>query len=138
MISLTSSLTNQQYAMQQLVPALTQYHFQLGGNWDYEQGCFDQPLDSTLKVWLRLPFNVVIGQLDEDYEQADCQILMGQPYLLKHLYQEGNDNTVQANLAGALVNQFQTPTDVDAQIEPSWLEIGEQKLRQLEKAIQSF
>lgn len=118
------------------VPAngyLRELGFSLGGNWDYDRGSFDRPLDEARLVWLRLPFEVMHGRLDAEADGAGTRIRFGQPYVLKHIYNAGLDEEAQPRALGGLIDQFASPVDPDAELEPRWTEQAEQWLRQVEQ-----
>ncbi|QJD87625.1 YugN family protein [Cohnella herbarum] len=112
--------------------ALSEQGFTLGGNWDYDHGSFDCALDEANKVWLRLPFDVTVGNLDGESDDNDTEIRFGQPYVLKHVYNEGLDREAQPGVMGAVLNQFSDPLDPDDKIESEWIEKAERKLREAE------
>ncbi|MHA7965638.1 YugN-like family protein [Paenibacillus sp. CAU 1782] len=109
--------------------------YTLGGNWDYDHGFFDKPMDSANKVWLRVPFQVTDGNVDSEYSENNAIITLGQPFVLKHLYNEGNDPEASIRVAGALFDQFQSPVDPDADVEDRWALRGEELVRQLEAVL---
>ncbi len=109
--------------------------YTLGGNWDYEHGCFDKPMDSAHKVWLRIPFQVTDGNIDSEYSENNAIITLGQPFVLKHLYNEGNDPEASVRVVGAMFDQFQSPVDPDAEVEERWAERGEELVRMVEAVL---
>lgn len=135
MQTLTSSLTGRQLEFDHLINQLNPLEFTLGGGWDYDQGSLDRYLDEGHKVWLRIPFQVVSGTLDGDTLATDALVRIGDPYVLKHVYNEGMDETAPVNTFGALVNQFQTPVDKDAGIETMWIEQAVKWLHKAEAAL---
>jgi hypothetical protein len=101
-------------------------------NWDYQWGFFDRKLDEQGMVYLRLPFEVVQGKLDN----AEARIQFGTPFVLKHVYQTGIEEHIgytSGPLVAPLVNQFQEPVDKDAPVEEQWMKQAETIVRQLEK-----
>ncbi|AEI45274.1 YugN-like family protein [Paenibacillus mucilaginosus] len=137
MIPLNSSLTSREEAYGQVRSYLQQHGFSLGGNWDYEHGSFDRSLDEVQKVWLRIPFQVTHGALDGDTDATDAVIQIGQPFVLKHLYNEGLDPEAKGMTFGALIDQFQEPVDKDAPVEPKWAAQAEELLRKVEASFPS-
>ncbi|OXS53845.1 hypothetical protein B1A99_28520 [Cohnella sp. CIP 111063] len=129
---LDSSLTSQVHDYGVSRTLLTERGFALGGNWDYDHGSFDCALDDANKVWLRLPFDVTAGTLDGEAEPMDTEIRFGQPYVLKHVYNEGLDGSARASTFGGLLNQFSDPVDPDDAIESSWIEKARRKLDEIE------
>lgn len=132
MHALSSSLTSQVKDYIVSKNALSEHGFALGGNWDYDHGSFDCALDEANKVWLRLPFDVTVGNLDSESEPPDTQIQFGQPYVLKHVYNEGLDREAQPRGLGAMMDQFSDPVDADAEIESHWIQRARQKLEAVE------
>ncbi|WP_409344891.1 YugN family protein [Paenibacillus sp. MBLB4367] len=135
MIPLSSKLENVEDAFVNVYAYLGDEQFSLGGNWDYDHGFFDRNLDEEQKVWLRLPFQVTHGTMEGESDQSDAVIKFGQPFVLKHVYNEGLDNRAEAKVLGALVDQFQKPVDSDAEVEPGWVRQAEDVLREVEKGM---
>jgi hypothetical protein len=111
---------------------LAAYQFTVGGNWEYDHGYFDRPLDEAHKVWLRIPFHVTNGAVDADTEETGATVEIGRPFVLKHVYNEGLDPTADAETGGALIDQFQSPLDSDAEIEEKWISNAANLLHQVE------
>lgn len=132
MRTLPSSLTARERSFAEVRDALAAHGFTLGGNWDYDHGSFDCPLDEAHQVWLRLPFRVTVGSVDSEAVDRDAWIRFEQPFVLKHVYNEGVDHEARPRLLGALTDQFQEPVDADASVEPHWIEQAERKLREVE------
>ena len=122
MIAISSELENYKDQFVKLNDSLEEFGFSLGGNWDYEQGCFDRYLDEAHKVWLRIPFLVTSGSLDGLSDSTNAVVQLGKPFVLKHLYNDGLDQEAAPNVYASLVNQFQEPIDKDAKVEDKWLE----------------
>ncbi|MBJ6362203.1 YugN family protein [Paenibacillus sp. GCM10012307] len=133
MIPLSSKLESREQEFVDVMKLLEEHQFSLGGNWDYQHGSFDRYLDEAHKVWLRIPFSVIHGHLDDQAEVNDATIRIGQPYVLKHVYNEGLDPEAQVQTLGGLINQFQSPVDSDAPIEQHWLDEAQTKLEQVER-----
>ncbi|MBD0380142.1 YugN family protein [Paenibacillus sedimenti] len=131
---LSSSLTQVQESFDSVRDHLHEFEFALGGNWDYDHGYFDRNLDEANKVWLRIPFQMVTGRIEGDTEATDAIVKMGTPFVLKHVYNEGLDQGAEAETYGALIDQFQTPLNPDAEIEDKWVEKAEGLLKRVEKA----
>ncbi|MEK3934863.1 YugN family protein [Sporosarcina sp. FSL W7-1349] len=104
--------------------------YRLGGNWDYDKGCFDSVLnrEEGETIYLRIPFTVEEGRLD-DY---GATIAFQTPYLIKHVVNIGLDHD-ESSLLTASFNQFQEPVESDGHIEDKtkWVDIGEQAVEQL-------
>ena len=110
--------------------------FVLGGNWDYDRGSFDRPLDDRRQVWIRLPFGVVSGELDGEAELQDTKIRFGTPYVLRHVYEEGLDEDIPFG-SGGMFNQFQDPADPDAPLSSHWREMAEIVLGEAERRLEN-
>jgi hypothetical protein len=130
---LTSSLENTTETFDNVRNHLHHFEFVLGGNWDYDHGYFDRYLDEAHKVWLRVPFQVTSGNLDGDSEATDAIVRLGRPFVLKHVYNEGTDPGAEAEMTGALVDQFQAPLEPDAEVEPHWVDKAKDLLKQVEQ-----
>ncbi|ASS66621.1 MULTISPECIES: YugN family protein [unclassified Paenibacillus] len=128
MIEIASPLESTEHDFVQIKRVLDKQGFVLGGNWDYGNGSFDLNLDEKNKVWLRLPFDVLRGNVDDQTEDNDASIKLTTPYVLRHLYREGNDPEAKMRTVGALFDQFQAPVDPDADVAPEWVEKAKQVL----------
>jgi hypothetical protein len=135
MYPIPSVLTSKTFGYASFRDAAAKRGFVLGGNWDYDQGSLDCPLDRSNQVWLRMPFEVVSGTLDSESEDTDAQIRLGEPYVLRHLYHEGLDDEAQPATIGGLVNQFAAPVDADAEVSGHWIEVARRKLGELESMV---
>lgn len=133
MQKLSSGLASLQVAYIQAQEGLDDLGFNLGGNWDYKTGSLDRALDREHKVWLRLPFEVERGELDAEAEKTDAVIRFGQPYVLKHVYEEGLDQDAQPRTLGGFFDQFAAPSDPDAEIEDAWIREAESVLAEAEQ-----
>ena len=136
MYPLVSKLDGREEHLERIRDPLEAIHFTLGGNWDYEHGCFDCSLDEAKKVWLRLPFEVIRGNLDAEQDGQDAVIRMGTPYVLKHIYNEGLDAEAVPRIYTSFFDQFQDPLDRDANIEESWINQAKQLLNEAESILQ--
>ncbi len=135
MIPLDSSLIDSTMSYEEASHALKQQAFTLGGNWDYDHGSFDKALDDKHQVWLRLPFSVTSGELEGDREEQRTEIKFGQPFLLRHVYQEGLDATADFMTYSGLINQFQDPVDPDGELGPEWMDTGRRVLKEAESLL---
>ncbi|MFD0590795.1 YugN family protein [Paenibacillus sp. GCM10027627] len=135
MIPISSDVEGKEKKFTEMQVFLANREFALGGNWDYDKGSFDRALDEDHKVWLRLPFQVVDGNLDSELSENNAQIRFEQPYVLKHLYNEGNDPEASVRVVGAMFDQFQAPVDPDAKVERRWIDRGTEIVRELERSI---
>jgi hypothetical protein len=136
MFAIPSSLTSQVKNYVSTSNDLSEHGFGLGGNWEYDHGSFDCALDEANKVWLRLPFDVTIGHLDNEKQENNAKIQFGQPYVLKHVYNKGLDQEAQPRAIGALMDQFSDPVDPDDEIESHWIDKARQKLNVVESIFQ--
>lgn len=133
MIALESKLTGQELYFTDVQERLESMGFMLGGNWEYTGGSFDLPLDGEERmVWLRIPFTTVYGRIDPDSPLPNTRVTFDTPYVLKHVYQEGNDPEANMHIAGALFDQFQKPADPDAEVPDRFVREAELVLRQAE------
>lgn len=131
-----SALENRTNEFDRVKNHLEQFRFTLGGNWEYDHGCFDRALDDANKVWLRLPFEVTHGGLEgPDTPNPGTDILMGTPFVLKHVYNEGLDAEAVPRTFGALIDQFQDPIDKDASVEEHWVSKATELLREVEQGL---
>lgn len=135
MIPIASKLESQAGKFTELREILEGYQFALGGNWEYDKGSFDHALENEHKVWLRIPFEVIDGNLDSERSENNAQIKLGTPYVLKHLYNEGNDPEASVRVVGALFDQFQAPVDPDADVEQHWVEQAGRLLQEVEQKV---
>lgn len=133
MIPLHSEIQSKEHEYGIIRTYLEKHDFTVGGNWEYDRGFFDMNLDAEQKVWLRLPFEVTNGVIDREADHLHAKIRMGQPFVLKHVYNEGLDTEAKARMLGALFDQFQEPTDKDADVEPHWVDEAKRHLREVER-----
>lgn len=137
MIPLQSKLEHMEKPYPDVVGELEQHGYVLGGNWDYDHGYFDRPLDDSREVWLRVPFQVTNGQLNGEAAEAniDTMITFGKPFVLKHIVERGIDEEGSSGVLRSLVDQFQDPIDPDASVEQHWVEQANQHIHTIERAI---
>ncbi|WP_159882613.1 YugN family protein [Paenibacillus puerhi] len=133
MVPLDSKLMGVEETYNKAMDVLQGLEFSLGGNWDYEHGCFDRSLDEGQKVWLRMPFEVTHGRLEGEHGGTGTVIRLGSPFVLKHLYNEGLDKEAQVRIVGAMLDQFQEPVDKDAPVEDKWVEQAKKLLKEVEE-----
>ena len=99
--------------------------YNMGGNWDYDKGCFDHILcqEGGETIYIRIPFVVTNGELD-DYEAS---IKFGTPYIIKHVVHVGLDRDGDSLLDATGFSQFQQPIDKDGKIinKNRWIHAGE-------------
>jgi len=133
MYTLQSSLENMEDGFCHFKSHFHKFDFSLGGNWEYYNGIFDKHLDPEHKVWVRIPFRVTRGKLDGISDDCDAVVKLGTPYVLNHLYNEGDDATADFSIVSAMVNQFQAPIDKDASVSNRWVSQAELVLREVER-----
>jgi hypothetical protein len=139
MVQLEAAFVGSHVTFLSLKEGLDERQFVLGGNWDYHGGCFDRVLDEQQTIFLRVPFTVVDGSLDAENDGQDVIVKLGKPFLLRHLYQKGTDETARIRLGGALFDQFQTPQDADASFvdQEHWLVVGNRLIAEIQKIFNS-
>jgi hypothetical protein len=137
MIPISSVLESREQHFLETKELLESQQFALGGNWEYDGGSFDRSLDEDHKVWLRIPFEVLVGNIDSVEVDNEAKIKLGTPYVLKHLYREGNDPEASVRVVGALFDQFQSPSNPDADVEPQWIDLAKQTLQEVEQLFPS-
>ncbi|WP_141520555.1 YugN-like family protein [Bacillus pseudomycoides] len=131
MIPIQSNLEGHTYALFKLEEVLKPLGYSIGGNWDYEKGCFDYKIDEEDGYqFLRVPFTAVEGELDV----PGVVVRLGTPYLLSHVYQDELDDQVNTLAAGASgLDQFAEPQDADGNIKRKYIDIGKALVKELEK-----
>lgn len=133
MIPISSVLESREKHFLDTKELLETQQFTLGGNWEYDGGSFDRSLDEEHKVWLRIPFGVIAGHIDIEDTDTEATIKLGTPYVLKHLYREGNDPEASVRVVGAMFDQFQDPVDPDAEVDSQWIEQAKQVMNEVEQ-----
>ncbi|GKV63969.1 MULTISPECIES: YugN family protein [unclassified Sporosarcina] len=125
MIELKTTMPGKKALFGDACKVLAEHGVIIGGNWDFDRGNFDTVLkqDGGESVYLRLPFDVVDGVMDED----SAMISFGTPFIIKHVVNIGLDDDDSPVLAAAGLDQFQTPHDKDAPIvyDEKWVHEGE-------------
>ncbi|WP_251549937.1 YugN-like family protein [Neobacillus muris] len=132
MIELPSKVEGKQFDLYDLEQKLKPIGYSIGGNWDYDHGCFDYKLnDEQGYQFLRLPFTAVDSQLDA----SNCTVKLGRPFLLSHQYEAGVDVQGEAGNFSASFNQFQEPVDKDDSIPSQCVEDGKALVSKLESLL---
>lgn len=135
MYELQSIIENKVFSFQQLKRELEKRRYSLNGAWEYDHGFFDYKLaDDDGYHFLRVPFHAINGDIDS----ADAIIKMDTPYLLTHQYQNNVDRYADSSVMQAAFNQFQSPTDKDADIPRQYVTKGKQVLLELEEMLNSL
>ncbi|WP_141497291.1 YugN-like family protein [Bacillus pseudomycoides] len=131
MIPIQSNLEGHTYALFKLEEVLKPLGYSIGGNWDYEKGCFDYKIDEEDGYqFLRVPFTAVEGELDV----PGVVVRLDTPYLLSYVYQDELDDQVNTLAAGASgLDQFAEPQDADGNIKRKYIDIGKALVKELEK-----
>lgn len=130
---ITSSLAGKQGIFDQVREIVEQDQFTLS-NWEYAYGYFDKQLDHASMVFLRIPIETVTGELDD----PAAVVQFGNPFVLKHVYQTGNDPDIgyaSGPAVAAAVNQFQEPVDKDAEVDNEYVEMAKQIVHRLEQRL---
>lgn len=133
-MKLSSEISGTEAQLAQLQTTLEQAGFGLGGGWDYQHGYYDCPLDEQRTVFLRLPFHVKSGRLDE-HVGGDVLIEWGAPFVLHHQFEDGTDSTARLNVMGALVDQFQRPKNPDGALSESMIVEAKRRLAHIEQLL---
>ncbi|MEN1936650.1 YugN-like family protein [Paenibacillus sp. 102] len=131
MIPIQSNLEGHTYALFKLEETLKPLGYSIGGNWDYDKGCFDYKIDEEDGYqFLRVPFTAVEGELDV----PGVIVRLETPYLLSHVYQDELDDQVNMLTAGTSgLDQFAEPKDADGNIKRKYIDIGKVLVQELEK-----
>ncbi|PHB30784.1 hypothetical protein COE80_03875 [Bacillus pseudomycoides] len=131
LIPIQSNLEGHTYALFKLEEVLKPLGYSIGGNWDYDKGCFDYKVDEEDGYqFLRVPFTAVEGELDV----PGVVVRLDTPYLLSHVYQDELDDQVNTLTAGASgLDQFAEPQDADGNIKRKYIDIGKALVKELEK-----
>lgn len=107
---------------------LKEHGFVLGGGWDYDKGQFDGVMhrEGGETIYVRLPFDVVEGELDKNSAMIEFQ----KPFVIKHVVNIGLDKDESSLVAVTGLAQFQEPLDKDAHIfdKSKWQEFGEEAI----------
>ena len=131
MIKLDTELEGKRALYGQVCRLFGDHGLVIGGNWDFDQGMFDTTLysDGGESIYLRLPFDVESGMLDEE----DALLVFKTPFVIKHIANIGLDDEESPALATTGLDQFQSPEDKDAPIhqKTNWAVEGEQKVAAL-------
>ncbi|WJE52296.1 YugN-like family protein [Bacillus cereus] len=133
MIPIQSNLEGHTYALFKLEETLKPLGYSIGGNWDYDKGCFDYKIDEEDGYqFLRVPFTAVEGELDV----PGVMVRLETPYLLSHVYQDELDDQVNTLAAGTSgLDQFAEPKDADGNIKRKYIDIGKVLVQELERRL---
>ncbi len=130
LIPIQSKLEGHTYALYKLEEVMKPLGYSIGGNWDYDKGCFDYKLDEEGGYqFLRIPFTAVDGELDV----PGVVVRLETPYILSHVYQDELDDNVNALTAGTSgFDQFAEPKDPDGDVKRKYINIGKVLVQELE------
>ncbi len=132
LVPLDSKVEERIYPLYVLEELLKPEGYVIGANWDYDNGFFDLKVDDKgAYYFLRVPFYAVAGSLD----YPGVTVRLEKPFLLAHEYEAGNDQDSRNGPIQGMVNQFQTPTNPDAEVPPEYIEIGKSLVQKLEALI---
>lgn len=131
MLKLQTELEGQTASFGVVSDCIRELGYHMGGNWDYDQGCFDHILcqEGGERIYIRIPFVVTDGELDH-YEAS---IKFGTPYVIKHVVHVGLDRDGDSLLDATGFSQFQQPIDKDGKIidKNRWIHAGEVAVKDL-------
>ncbi|MFS0689454.1 YugN family protein [Sporosarcina sp. 179-K 8C2 HS] len=131
MLKLQTELEGQTASFGVVSDCIRKLGYHMGGNWDYDRGCFDHILcqEGGETIYIRIPFFVTQGELD-DYEAS---IKFGTPYIIKHVVHVGLDRDGDSLLDATGFSQFQQPIDKDGKIinKNRWIHAGEVAVKDL-------
>lgn len=129
LIPIQSNLEGRTYALYKLEEIMKPLGYNIGGNWDYDKGCFDYKIDEEDGYqFLRVPFTAVNGELDV----PGVIVRLETPYILSHVYQDELDDHVNTLMAGTM-DQFAEPKDPDGDVKRKYINIGKVLMQELEK-----
>ena len=114
LIPIQSNLEGRTYALYKLEEIMKPLGYSIGGNWDYDKGCFDYKIDEEDGYqFLRVPFTAVNGELDV----PGVIVRLETPYILSHVYQDELDDHVNTLTAGTSgLDRFAEPKDPDGDV----------------------
>jgi hypothetical protein len=134
MIPLESAIENQVVSLQELEEKLKPLGMVIGSSWEYDHGYFDYQLGNEDQYYfLRIPFQAEIGQLDE----IGVMVRIGQPFVLGHQYEKGNDDQGVTGTLSASINQFQAPVDPDSEVPDKYIEKAREFMQKVEQTLLS-
>ena len=129
LIPIQSDLEGHTYALVKLEETLKPLGYSIGGNWDYDKGCFDYKIDEEGGYqFLRLPFTAIDGELDV----PGVIVRLDTPYILSHVYQDELDDQVNTLAGTSGLDQFAEPEDADGNIKQKYIDIGKVLVKELE------
>ncbi|HZG71336.1 MAG TPA: YugN family protein [Chondromyces sp.] len=104
MIKLETDLEGKRVLYGEIYDPFKNHGFEPGGNWEFDHGMFDTTLacEGSETVYLRVPFEVVDGMLDE----SDALLVFKTPFVIKHIANVGLDDDESPVLATTGFDQF--------------------------------
>ncbi|MDK8183115.1 YugN family protein [Paenibacillus sp. UMB4589-SE434] len=131
MREIDSLISGRQYRYDGIKEVLESCGYAVGGNWNYEGGSFDKAVETHQDVVVRIPFLAIDGHFDAESDNETI-IELRSPLVLKHVVQRGNDPHAEMHLMGAMIDQFQTPVQPDAEVSDEEWKAGRQLIQQIE------
>ncbi|WP_059103683.1 YugN-like family protein [Shouchella shacheensis] len=136
MIELSSAVEGKTFKCQEVEKTLRQLGYTMGGNWDYDHGCFDYKIsEEDGYTFLRLPFSAIDGEIGT----RGATVQLGAPYLLHHVYQKGTGQDPDIGLipevADGLINQFQSPVEKDGEVDEKYMTVARNLVQELEETL---
>ena len=131
LIPIHSNLEGRTYALYKLEEIMKPLGYSIGGNWDYDKGCFDYKIDEEDGYqFLRVPFTAIDGELDV----PGVIVRLGTPYILSHVYQDELDDHVNTLTAGTSgMDQIAEPKDPYGDVKRKYINIGKVLMQELER-----
>lgn len=134
MIQIDSSIEGMRFNLHKLEELLKPRGYTIGGNWDYDRGCFDYKMaNDDGYQFLRVPFTAVEGELD----RAGAVVRLEKPFVLNHVFQAGIDDHAHIGNATASFNQFAEPEDPDGTVDDKYVKMARRLVNNLEKILNS-
>ncbi|MGY0693881.1 YugN family protein [Virgibacillus sp. FSP13] len=128
MLHLETDMEGKQMTFGDAQKELKKFGFQMGGNWEYDSGIFDNVMhrENGETFYIRMPFQVLEGELDKKNAWIEFQ----KPFVIKHVVNVGLDKDKNSLLTTTGFNQFQEPLDTDGHIhdKSKWQEFGEEAI----------
>ncbi|WP_138420283.1 YugN-like family protein [Aquibacillus sediminis] len=132
MIPVPSQLEDRVFPLYELEKQLKPLGYVIGGNWDYDHGSIDYKMaDDDGYQFIRIPFTLEEGMLDA----PGAIVRIGQPLLLHHKYQPSVEDHADNGVIQGAINQFQSPTDPDAEVSDKYIEKGKRLIEQVERIL---
>ncbi|PKR78127.1 hypothetical protein CEY16_09440 [Halalkalibacillus sediminis] len=133
MYTIQSGINNQLYEYKQVSDLLSKLGFSIGSSYEFDHGYFDYEMykDDEQYVFIRIPVTSEIGNLDE----LDAQVRLKDPFVLSHRFESGVDQEgMSGNITGSF-NQFASPEEKDAELDPKFIEEAEKVVQKVEQLL---